>query len=171
LGAIFGETGYDIGMLSMEGGRTQKLLLQEKCGEDMAQISPDGKWLAYQSDESGRYEVYVRSFPDVENGGRWQVSTDGGIFLLWSPNGRELFYRSPDAIMAVSVETKPTFKRGTPQSLFPNRYIGQFDISSDGKRFLMLKPAADEKFKAEASQKIVVVVNWLEELKRLAPVK
>jgi Tol biopolymer transport system component len=173
LGESGGESGYDIGMLSMEGGRTPKLLLQEKYGEDEPQISPDGRWIAYESDESGRWEIYVRSFPDVESGGRWQVSASGGEFPLWAPNGKELFYRSPDAIMAVPVETKPTLKLGTPKSLFPNRYVGQFDISPDGKRFLMLKPApaADEKTKAEAPQKIVVVLNWLEELKQRVPAK
>jgi Tol biopolymer transport system component len=128
--------------------------------------------MAYQSDESGRYEVYVRSLPDVENGGMWQVSASGGEFPLWSTNGRELFYRNSDAIMAVTVETKPAFKLGTPKSLFPNKYVGEFDISPDGKRFLMLKPTtADEKSAAEAPRKIVVVLNWSEELKRRVPAK
>jgi dipeptidyl aminopeptidase/acylaminoacyl peptidase len=159
-------------MLLMEGDHTPKLLLKEKYGESSPQISPDGKWLAYESDESGKYEIYVRAFPDVESGGRWQVSTSGGGFPLWSPDGRELFYRSGDAVMAVSVEAKPIFKLGTPKSLFPNKYVGQFDISPDGKRFLMLKPAtADEKSTAEAPRKIVVVFNWFEELKRRVPVK
>jgi serine/threonine protein kinase len=171
VGEAGGESEADIGMLLMEGDHTPKLLLKEKYNESSPQISPDGKWLAYESDESGKYEIYVRAFPDVESGGRWQVSTSGGEFPLWSPNGRELFYRGPDAIMAVSVEAKPIFKLGTPKSLFPNKYVGQFDISPDGKRFLMLKQAAaaDEKSKAETPRKIVVVLNWFEELKRLVP--
>jgi WD40 repeat protein len=163
----------DIGILSMGKGQTPKLLLHEKYYESGPQISSDGKWLAYESNESGRYEIYLRPFPDVESGGRWQVSTSGGDFPLWSPNGKELFYRGPEAIMAVSVETRPAFKLGTPKSLFPNKYVGQFDISPDGKRFLMLKPsaAADEKSTAKTPRKIVVVLNWLEELKRRVPVK
>ena len=82
----------DIGMLSMEGDRKWKPLLQEKYHETQPQISPDGRWMAYVSDESGKSEVYVRPFPDVDKG-KWQVSTSGGDSPLWSPDGRELFYR------------------------------------------------------------------------------
>jgi serine/threonine-protein kinase len=171
LGEYGAESGYDIGTLSMEGDHTPKLLLKERYGEYRPHLSPDGRWIAYQSDESGRWEIYVRPFPDVDIG-RLQVSTSGGEFPIWSLDGKELFYCSPDSIMAVSVKTKPALKLGTPKSLFPNKYVGQFDVHPDGKRFLMLKPraAADGKT-AEAPRKIVIVLNWLEELKRRVPLK
>ena len=106
----------------MEGKREMKELLQEKNNELEPQISPDGRYVAYQSDESGKGEIYVRTFPDV-NKGKWQVSSSGGNSPLWSPDGRELFYRSGDATMAVEVETQPTFKRGNPKTLFQGTYI------------------------------------------------
>jgi serine/threonine-protein kinase len=173
---LFGQygagTGNNIGMLSLEGDRTPKSLMQEKYDEANPQISPDGRWLAYQSNESGQYEVYLRPFPDMDSDKRWQVSTSGGFEPLWSPDRRELFYRSGDTVMTVPVQTEPIFRLGTPQKLFTGRYRDDWDIHPDGKRFLMLKAsaAADEKPVTEAP-KIVVVLNWLEELKRRVPVK
>jgi hypothetical protein len=158
----------------MEGDRTPKLLLQENYGELDPQISPDGRWLAYQSDESGpnQNEVYVRPFPDVESGGKWQVSTSGGRNPLWSPDGRTLFYIGPDGAMAVPVETDPTFILGTPKMLFSGPYR-DWDISSDGKRFLTLKAKDDDSSDNEtatvAPRKINIVVNWFEELNQRAP--
>ncbi len=93
---------FNIGTLSMEGGRQLKPLLKEKYEKGQPKVSPDGRWMAYMSDESGKSEIYVRPFPEV-NQGRWQVSTGGGDTPLWSPDGRELFYRSGDAVMAVAV--------------------------------------------------------------------
>ncbi len=116
-----GGINWDIGSLSMEGDHKRKPLLQEKYIELQPKISPDGKWLAYMSTESGSYEIYVRPFPDV-NKGRWQVSTSGGDSPLWSPDGRELFYRNGDFVVAVSVETEPAFKCGKPMSLFQGKY-------------------------------------------------
>jgi len=173
--------GFDIGTLSMEGKREIKELLQETYFEGEPQISPDGRYLAYQSDESGKGEIYVRTFPDV-NKGRWQVSTGGGNSPLWSPDGRELFYRSGDATMAVEVETEPTFERGNPKILFRGTYLsGNFlktattpwDIHPNGKKFLMIKPAAPTGAAPTAAipqQKITIVVNWTEELKQRVPV-
>jgi serine/threonine protein kinase/Tol biopolymer transport system component len=169
----------DIVMLSMEGDHPRKPLLQESYEEGHPKISPDGRWIAYTSDESRRSEVYVRSFPDV-NKGRWQVSTNGGGSPLWSPDGHELFYRSGDAVMAVSVETEPGFSiMGTPRVLFRGTYVRgsvmegtPWDISPDGKRFLMLKPAATgapEPAAAAPRPKINIVINWFEDLKRLVP--
>ena len=91
---------------------------------------------------------------------------------MWSPDGRELFYRSPDAIMAVSVKTDPTLTLDTPKSLFPNNYIGQFDIHPDGQRFLMMKHVAssDDQTALERLCKINIVLNWFEELKGQVPV-
>jgi serine/threonine-protein kinase len=155
----------------MEGDHARKPLLQEKDWEKDPRISHDGRWMAYASNESGKYEVYVRPFPDV-NKGKWRVSTGGGNTPLWSPDDRELFYRSGDAAMAAPVETEPTFKSGTPTVLFHATFPGvigidmtdfaYWDIHPDGKRFLMLK-------NAEAPRKINVVVNWTEELKQRVP--
>jgi eukaryotic-like serine/threonine-protein kinase len=169
--------GTDIGMLSMEGDHVRKGLLQEKYQESSPRLSPNGRWMAYVSDESKRGEVYVRPFPEVDKA-RWQISTGGGGSPLWSPDGRELFYRSGDAVMAVRVETETAFNPGKPTVLFRGTYytpivgITPWDISPDGKRFLMLKRAAsaDKPTAAEVPSKINVVVNWFEELKRLVPI-
>jgi serine/threonine protein kinase len=166
----------DIGMLSMEGDRSRKPLLQGKHNEKYPKISPDGRWMAYQSDESGKYEVYVHSFPDV-NKGRWQVSTNGGNSPLWSPDGREMFYRSGDSFMAVDVETEPAFRPAKPKVLFKGTYFSRndftlWDISPDGKRFLMINPPGAAPSTAAAPQpKINIVLNWLEELKQRVPAK
>ena len=96
------------------------VLLKEDFKEMQPWISPDGRYMAYQSDESGTENVYVRPFPDV-NEGKWQVSSNGGNSPLWSPDGRELFYRNGDATMAVAVETELAFKHGKPRFLFKGK--------------------------------------------------
>ncbi len=127
--------------------------------------------MAYQSNESGQWEVYVRPFPDV-NGGRWQVSSGGGGWPLWSPDGRELFYVGSEGMMAVPIETEPTFTQGTVDLLFDYRRTGgrdrRIDISPEGDRFLMLKQGGGLDETAETPS-IIVVQNWFEELKRLVP--
>ncbi len=168
-----------IGALLMEGDGAKKPLLQEKHQELDPQISPDGRWMAYACDESGKFEIYVRPYPEV-NAGKWQVSTGGGGWPLWSPDGRELFYRNGDAFMAVSVRTDPTFTLETRKMLFPGKYelpsndvFSNWDIHPDGKRFLMIKPAASAGAgpAAPIPGKINIVVNWFEELKARVPVK
>ncbi len=165
---------FDIGLLSMEGDHVRKPLLQEKYSEKDPRVSHNGKWMAYASNESGSYEVYVRPFPDV-NKGKWQVSTSGGHSPLWSPDDRELYYHIGDAAMAVPVETELTFQAGKPTVLFRGTNIVStvgmdltdytyWDISPDGKRFLMLKDAA-----VQGPRKINIVLNWLEELKQRVP--
>jgi serine/threonine-protein kinase len=178
--------GLDIGTLSVEGDRQRKGLLQEKYVETEPQISPDGRWIAYTSTESNQGEIYVRPFPDVDSGGRWQVSTNGGHSPLWSPDSKELFYRNGDATVAVPVETDPTFSPGNPKTLFQRTYFGleiqplkttltAWDISPDGKRFLMIKlPAAANEESSKGSttaepRKIIIVLNWFEELKKRVP--
>jgi Tol biopolymer transport system component len=177
----------DIGMLPMEGNREMKMLLQEKHLELQPQISPDGRWMAYQSHESGKGEIFVRSFPDVTKG-KWQVSTSGGNSPLWSPDGRELFYRSGDTTIAVDVETGPAFKHGNPKILFRGMYLSgtvlkivttPWDIHPNGKKFLMIKPpasaagesAAGKSSAAAPQPKIIVVTNWFAELKQRVPLK
>jgi serine/threonine protein kinase len=173
-GAIVG-----IGMMSMEGDHARKPLLQnEKLNNVQPKISPNGKWMAYASDESGKTEVYVRPFPDV-NKGRWQISTGGGSSPLWSPNGRELFYlTNENAVMATPVETEANFSPGTPKVLFQSVYAAAnntsgtpWDISPDGKRFLMIKEPGTVTPGGEGLRKINIVLNWFEELKQRVPVK
>ncbi|MDP2584415.1 MAG: protein kinase [Candidatus Palauibacterales bacterium] len=139
--------------------------------ERAATLSPDGRWIAYQSDESGRDEIYVRPFPGAEGGRRWQVSAAGGSEPLWSHSGREIFYRAGSGeMMAVPVTTTPTFAPGTPHALFPaGQYASgpsyrAYDISPDDRRFLMLSPVSDSA--AAAPNRLVVVDHWFEELER-----
>jgi serine/threonine-protein kinase len=142
------------------------------------EVSPNGRWLAYESNESGRIEVYVRSWPAAKPG-RWQVSTEGGRQAAWSHRGRELFYLAPDgALMAVPVEsgTGGGFASVAPTRLVEgDRYVNGlgtatvgrwYDVSPDDERFLMVRG-----LDSSTMRTIVVVQNWTEELKRLAPVK
>jgi len=137
--------------------------------ERAATLSPDGRWIAYESDETGRDEIYVRPFPQSANGGRRQLSSAGGSEPLWSHSGREIFYRARSGeMMAVPVTTTPTFASGTPHALFPagNYATGPsyraYDVSPDDRRFLMLAPVSDTV--AAAPNRLVVVEHWFEEL-------
>jgi|KBSSwiStaDraftv2_1062776.scaffolds.fasta_scaffold02454_14 serine/threonine-protein kinase len=166
----------DIGIVSLERelDRPVTPLLATPFEEENAEVSPDGQWLAYESNESGQLEVYVRPFPKID-AGRWQVSTGGGSQPVWAHNGRELFYRSGDAVMSVPVETSATFTFRNPVMLFKGDYAPSlggrnYDVSPDGKRFLMLKVGASAAAQAPPAR-FTVVENWFEELKRLAPAK
>jgi len=169
------ETGLDVGVRSMDADGTSEPLLATEFNELNAEISPDGHWLAYQSSASGQYEIYVRPFPNVD-GGRWQISRDGGTKPLWGPAGRELFYLSPDGqLTGVPVRTDPSFTFGNPEVVFAETYFAAarrsgrtYDISPDGKRFLMIKQGGpgDE----TTPTQLILVQNWLDELKRLVPV-
>jgi len=108
-------------VLSMEGERTSQPLFQSQLSEAQARISPDGHWIAYESSESGRTEIYVRPFPNVEEG-KWQISRDGGISPVWAPRGQELFYRNGEAMMVVGINSEPPFTQGSPAVLFMGRY-------------------------------------------------
>ena len=158
----------------MEGDHTPKLLLHEEYNETYPQISPDGKWLAYVSDESDQNEVYVRPFPDTDSGGQEKVSTSGGNYPRWSPDGRELFYGNPKAeLMVVSVQTNPSLKLGKPRRFMESRpYLGADIDPENGKRFLVIKKVEETEEESEQGRprKIIVVTNWLEELKEKVPV-
>ncbi len=162
------KTGTDIHVLSMEGERTSRPLLETPFDEHRPVISPDGRRLAYESNESGRQEVHVRPFPNVEEG-KWQISRDGGRQPVWGPRGRELFYRTGQTMMVVSIETEPTFTPGRPEVLFTGSSFRNYDIAPDGRRFVLLKPIDYAEDKSRPEQ-FIVVENWFEELKRLAPV-
>jgi Tol biopolymer transport system component len=140
------------------------LLVASPSPEYAANISPDGRYFAYQSAEyEGRFAVYVRPYPDASKG-RWQISTGGGMAPVWAQTGRELFYLDEsNTLMAAPVQTSgPQFSAGRPAKVFDTKYYGNFysyDVTPDGLRFLMIKEsnAADRN---QAS--IVVVLNWFE---------
>jgi eukaryotic-like serine/threonine-protein kinase len=169
-------TDMDIAVLSMSGDRQTRALIGTRFTETEPDVSPDGRWIAYYSNETGREEVYVRPFPNVD-GGKWRVSMDGGADPLWGPDGHELFYLSIDGsrLMAVPVMTMPTFVSGMPKALFERRYARQsgaisYDVSPDGQRFLIIKEGS-ETDQASARSEFTVVLNFFEELKRLVPTK
>ncbi|MBZ5514226.1 MAG: serine/threonine-protein kinase, partial [Acidobacteriia bacterium] len=163
------ETGDDIQLLHLRDRRVTPFL-NSRFIEDFPEFSPDGRWLAYISDESGRREVYVQAFPGP--GGKWQVSNEGGTAPLWSRNGRQLFYWRQNQVFEVDVETGSGFSASKPRLLFEHPgYIGMaptrtWDISPDGQRFLAVKM---EERKPQPITELTLVENWLEELKRLAP--
>jgi eukaryotic-like serine/threonine-protein kinase len=157
------EYGWDIFALPMEGDRKPIPLVKTKFNELFATFSPDGKYIAYHSSESGRPEIYVQEFPEARN--KWQVSTDGGTQAFWRADGRELFYRNAGQLMAVPVDAGSTFNVGTPQALFETRFAaitvrGLYRPSADGQRFLVLAPLA-----RDAEQPASVVLNWTAALK------
>ncbi len=165
---------WDIGILPLEGEGEPEYIIASDANECCPKFSPDGKWLAYVSDESGRNQVYVRPFPGPEV--KWLVSEEeeGGGQPVWSPDGKELFYRSGDKTMVVSIQSQDqTLRAGSPRVLFEGQYVSHsnppgfqyYDISPDGQRFVMLK----EGDLSEAQGQINVVQNWFEELKRLVP--
>jgi serine/threonine-protein kinase len=158
------------------GAHRVTALVQSSFAERNAVVSPDGRWLAYEANDSGQLEVYVRPYPEVSTG-RWQVSTGGGTRPLWSRTGRELFYVSPaGAILRVGVEQAPSWPATTPTMVVKEGYatnpvaiVGRsYDISPDGRRFLVLKPSSDPN---AAPPQLVVVQHFDEELRRLVPTK
>jgi serine/threonine-protein kinase len=147
-------------------GHQPQPFLVTPFSERKASFSPDGKWLAYVSDESGQDEVYVQRFP--ETGEKLQISVGGGDEPGWAPSGRELFYRNAGKMMAVPVTTTPKFVAGKPLLLFGGLYFyntlpnRSYDVAPDG-RFVMVKEPAGE----GAPRNINVILNWGGELKRL----
>jgi len=164
-------------MLRLDGTHQIVPLVQTPFSEGNGIVSPDGRWLAYQSNNSGPLEeIYVRPFPDVTSG-PWQVSTNGGTRPMWAPNGHELFYVARDgALMRVAVTGGPRWTAGAPTKLLDGRYsvrtggnpARDYDITPDGQRFLMLKEATGD---ATAPPQIVIVQHFDEELKHLVPTK
>jgi serine/threonine-protein kinase len=165
-------------LLTLDGTRAVTPLLATPFAERNGDVSPDGRWLAYESNESGQFEIYVRRFPDVE-AGKWQVSTGGGTRPLWARSGRELFYRAPDgAVLGARVEGEAArFRTSAPVKLVDGRYFAgesggpgrTYHVAPDGTRFLMMKEASGASDAAALAPTIVVVQHWVEELKRLVP--
>jgi serine/threonine-protein kinase len=156
------------------GGKTAVTpLLASSAAMRTAEISPDGKYVVYESDESSRSEIYVRPFPNV-NDGRWQISTTGGTKPAWSPLGREIFYVDPTSqtLMSVPVQLSPTFRRDSPTRLFDAHNISTlasarfYDVTPDGQRFVMIKEIPPPPGQAvSTSPTFVFVVNWPEDVK------
>ncbi len=156
-------TGDDIWLRPPDGGGEARVFLQTKADERAARISPDGRYAAYTPDESGRDEVYLKRFPGGD--GKSQVSVDGGVWPIWSADGREIFFRREDTLMAVPVETGQAPRLGTPQPLFsagdnglllrPRRY----DVSPDGTRFLVVKGLEVK----DGRRRLVAITRWFSE--------
>ena len=160
-----------IASVSLSGTPAVTPLLESRFEEAAPALSPDGRWMAYHSAESGQREIYVQRFPDL--GARTAVSTGGGAQPQWSNNGQELFYRTPrGGMMVVPVETEPAFSvLGDAELLFDGPYFlfgsrRTYAVSSDGQRFLMVKVEDG----GAAGQRIDLTVHWFEELKTRVPV-
>jgi serine/threonine-protein kinase len=162
----------DLFLLPLNGKREPRALVANDFRNHRPAISPDGQWIAYTSNETGREEIYVRPFAGV-GAGRSQISSEGGISPVWSPDGRELLYSSPpdDGMFQVAIEATTPFKAAIPKLLFRKPYywglaaMGRsFDIGPDG-RLLMIKEGGI----TSGEPSIRVVLNWHEELKRLIP--
>jgi hypothetical protein len=163
------KTAHDLWVFPLAGGQKQFPFLQTQFDERQGRFSPDGRWIAYASNESGAWQVYVRSFPD--SGGKWQVSTNGGGQPQWRGDGRELYYLSEDRkVMAVDVRgSGPQFDAGTPQELFTLRVqsVGLpgprnfYAATKNGQRFLVVSTSGDP-----TASPTTVVLNWTADLKQ-----
>ena len=150
--------GWDVAALPLTGDKKPIPIVATQFNEMWATFSPDGKYIAYQSNESGRNEIYVQEFPEAHN--KWQISTEGGLEPYWRGDGRELFYRSGSRVMSVPLQIGSTFTAGTPVPLLQTRFAtstvrGRYRPTPDGQRFLVLSPLA-----REAEQPAAVVLNW-----------
>ena len=172
------KTGADLRVLRLDASATAPApprqtepLVQTTFNEDNGEISPDGHWLAYQSNEGGQFQISVRPFPNVDSG-HWTISTTGGTKPLWARTGKELFYiDGTSAVTSVPIQTVPTFSNGTPTKVFEGRYYTSassrtYDVSPDGQRFLMIKATSNDQ-----APSMVIVLNWLEELKARLPAR
>ena len=158
-------------------GGSPRPLDTSKFAEGSPKFSPDGSWVTYCSAESGRPQVYVHAYPGP--GLKIQISSEGGTDPVWKRDGRELYYRNGDSMMAVAVSIAPTFKAGRPQELWKGHYShgmssscgppgatsSNYDVTPDGQRFLMIK---DDDQDRAVSKQIVVVLGWADELRRMA---
>ncbi len=162
------KTGEDLTILSLEGDRKPRPFLRTQFNEVEARFSPDGRWVAYVSDESGRSEVYVRSFAEAGQGAKRQISIAGGTSPRWRRDGRELFFIAADKkLMTVPVRVGTTFEAGTPAALFRidardgPRGSGDYDVTADGQRFLVNTSVTEANLLP-----LTAVVNWTRDLKR-----
>ena len=176
---VFNEQQRDYLTLTLDGSRRIDPLLTSGATEINADLSPDGRWVAFSSNETGQFDIFVRPFPEVSRG-KWQISRGGGAQALWSRDGRELYYRdAAGALWAVPVQLAPSFVHGPPVKLFEGTsYAGRgnliggrtYDVSPDSQRFLMIKVPPRQPDQLPVNS-LVVVQNWFEELNRLAPAR
>jgi len=171
LGEVSPGTGADVRQSLLKGGRDTEPLVQTAFGEYSPKISEDGRWMVYQSNQNGQFEIYVRPFPKVDSGG-WQISTAGGTRPVWARSGRELFYLDLNNILnAVAVETDGSgFRAGTPKPILSQAYysgfnLGAFDVSVDGQRFLMIKEPTNPSQQSQLPS-IAVAINWVDEFRQ-----
>jgi serine/threonine-protein kinase len=157
----------DLFVAALSGDKTVTTVLGTEHDEFNAALSPDGRWIAYQSDLSSKMEVYVSPYPNV-TGGQWTISTAGGSEPVWSPAGRDLFYLAADGkLMSVSYTASPQFTPSAPAALFdatPYFFGGvgrNYDVAKDGRRFIMVK---DPQSGPTAGRPITIVLNWMDEL-------
>ena len=155
----------DVWVRDLTTGKSRPVL-EAKFTEEGARLSPDGHWLAYESQESGTPEIFVRSFPEARE--RRQVSTDGGTQARWRGDGHELFYISPDRkVMAVDIRTEPQFEAGTPRALFQTRILSlvearnHYDVTPDGQRFVV-----NSRRQEDSTLPITVISGWMPEERR-----
>jgi serine/threonine-protein kinase len=159
----------DVQVLNVDRKGITQPFAETQFREGAPVFSPDGKWIAYVSDDTGRFEIYVRPFPGP--GEKIPISTEGGNEPVWPRNGRQLFYRQGDSMMAVDIELKPPFSVGKPRKLFEKPYERSvalwpdFDASPDGQRLLMVRREAQ----TPPATHINVVLNWLDDLKQKLP--
>ena len=166
----------DLMMVALTGNRQPAPLVKTRFVELNGEVSPDSKWLAYEANDSGRFEIYVRPFPNVA-AARTLVSIAGGTKPLWGRSARELFYLAADgALMSVAVTPGITWNAGKPTKVLDKGYFAEnaggargFDVSADGGRFLMIKDVESSDKSAKETPQIVIVQNWFQELKRLVP--
>ena len=162
---LAGSNGWDIWALAMDPPGEPFPVVESKFNDVRPVFSPDGRWLAYESDESGRFEVYVRKFPGPS--GKWRVSTAGGSEPKWGPDGREIFYLdAAQNLVSVAVEAGETFRAGQPAPLFEARIFpriqrNRYVVSADGERFLLMTP-----LESQSLPPVTVVVNWQEALRK-----
>jgi len=158
------KTNVDVWVLPQFGDRKPFPYIHTEFAEQMARLSPNGRWLAYQSDVTTRNEIYIQTLPTP--GGTWQVSTNGGTHPVWSHDGKQLFFLDLQRRMtAVEMGIGERFQAGAPKTLFPTRFVGSglaswFDVSKDG-RFLI-----PNQVEAAAGVPINVVINWTVGLKK-----
>jgi serine/threonine-protein kinase len=112
-------------------------LIATSSGEEQGAFSPDGRWVAFQSNESGNFEIYIQAYP--RGGRKWLISNQGGILPVWRRDGRELFYRSGNKVMAVQMQGGPELVIGKPRMLFEGDFDSDFDVTGDGQRFVMVR--------------------------------
>jgi serine/threonine-protein kinase len=168
----YGSGTSDVLVVPIDGSAPARPLWEEPSAQYGGVVSPDGRWLAYASQEAGRDDIYIK--PATGQGGKWQVSVDGGLVPVWAPDGKTVYYVREEAMMAVSIEAgETTITAGIPRKLFERppgrraeRDLRTFDIAPDGKRFVLMRSANP----GMGRRQINVVLNWSQELQLRVPV-